>query len=327
MDTHPLSTSRIAKIYNTNSDKLQKAYKHNLSDYNSWRHKSHAEDWILYGKNLGKYLSIDETSLSKGELYTIVTNKEALGQKGTIVAMIKGTRSEDVIRVLEKLPLSRRNMVKEVTLDMAANMNLIAKRCFKKAMIVTDRFHVQMLASEAVQEQRIKYRWEAISQENKMMKESKSTGYSYQAEVLSNGDTVRQLLARSRHLLFKSPSKWTISQSERAVLLFERYPRIYQAYKLSQSLSGVFSSCTNKDTARLELAKWYQEVEKANFESFQVISRTIYHHYDKILNYFINRSTNASAESFNAKIKDFRRQFRGVKDIPFFLYRLSKLYA
>jgi len=169
VDTHPLSTSRIAKIYNTNSDKLQKAYKHNLSDYNSWRHKSHAEDWILYGKNLGKYLSIDETSLSKGELYTIVTNKEALGQKGTIVAMIKGTRSEDVIRVLEKLPLSRRNMVKEVTLDMAANMNLIAKRCFKKAIIVTDRFHVQMLASEAVQEQRIKYRWEAISQENKMM--------------------------------------------------------------------------------------------------------------------------------------------------------------
>ncbi|RUA07366.1 MAG: transposase, partial [Fusobacteria bacterium] len=40
-----------------------------------------------------------------------------------------------------------------------------------------------------------------------------------------------------------------------------------------------------------------------------------------------NRSTNASAESFNAKIKDFRRQFRGVRDIPFFLFRLCKLYA
>ncbi|MBU2949173.1 transposase, partial [Tamlana agarivorans] len=46
-----------------------------------------------------------------------------------------------------------------------------------------------------------------------------------------------------------------------------------------------------------------------------------------ILNYFNNRSTNASAESFNAKIKEFRAMFRGVRDIPFFLFRLTKLYA
>ncbi|WP_430809556.1 MULTISPECIES: transposase [unclassified Carboxylicivirga] len=44
-------------------------------------------------------------------------------------------------------------------------------------------------------------------------------------------------------------------------------------------------------------------------------------------NYFNGRSTNAAAESFNAKIKDFRRQFRGVKDVNFFLYRLCKIYA
>ncbi|MDP2188422.1 MAG: transposase, partial [Sphingobacteriaceae bacterium] len=37
--------------------------------------------------------------------------------------------------------------------------------------------------------------------------------------------------------------------------------------------------------------------------------------------------TNASAESFNAKIKAFRAQFRGVRDINFFLFRIAKLYA
>jgi hypothetical protein len=41
----------------------------------------------------------------------------------------------------------------------------------------------------------------------------------------------------------------------------------------------------------------------------------------------VRRSTNAAAESFNAKIKDFRRQFRGVVDVKFFLYRLCKIYA
>lgn len=50
-------------------------------------------------------------------------------------------------------------------------------------------------------------------------------------------------------------------------------------------------------------------------------------YYDTILNYFINRYTNASAESFNAKIKALRSQFRGVGDVKFFMYRITKLYA
>ena len=52
---------------------------------------------------------------------------------------------------------------------------------------------------------------------------------------------------------------------------------------------------------------------------------TIKINYDSILNYFDNRSTNASAESFNAKIKAFRNQFRGVRKVDFFLFRLTKL--
>ncbi|MDO6738837.1 transposase [Wenyingzhuangia sp. 2_MG-2023] len=46
-----------------------------------------------------------------------------------------------------------------------------------------------------------------------------------------------------------------------------------------------------------------------------------------MLNYFINRSTNAAAESFNAKIKAFRTQFRGVKNLEFFLFRLTNIFA
>ena len=57
------------------------------------------------------------------------------------------------------------------------------------------------------------------------------------------------------------------------------------------------------------------------------VMRTIYMHYEKILNFFDKRSTNAASESFNAKIKAFRAQFRGVKDKDFFLFRLAKLYA
>ena len=282
---------------------------------------------MLYEKNLGEYLSLDETSLSKGELYTILTNKEANGKKGSVVAIVKGTKAQDVINVLNKIPVERRNMVKEVTVDMAGNMNLIAKKCFPKTVIVTDRFHVQKLASEAVQEERIRLRWEIIEVENKAIEDARKTEKTYKPELLSNGDTHRQLLARSRYLLFKSKTKWTARQIERAEILFDLYPSIEKAYNLSQGLSYIFENNTEKNVARLKLAHWYNKVENSEFKSFNTIARSIQMHYNSILNYFNNRSTNASAESFNAKIKEFRAVFRGVRDVKFFLYRLTKLYA
>jgi transposase len=47
----------------------------------------------------------------------------------------------------------------------------------------------------------------------------------------------------------------------------------------------------------------FSEVRQAKFESFNTIARTMSIHYQNILNYFDNRSTNASDESFIAKIK------------------------
>ncbi|WP_010180207.1 transposase [Aquimarina agarilytica] len=137
----------------------------------------------------------------------------------------------------------------------------------------------------------------------------------------------KQLLARSRYLLFKTQNKWTTSQQNRATILFKLYPKIEKAYNLAQKLKYIYENNNDKNVARLKLAKWYNQVEKEGFKSFNTIARTIQNHYENILNYFNNRSTNASAESFNAKIKEFRNQFRGVRDVKFFLYRLTKLYA
>ena len=282
---------------------------------------------MLFPQNLGPNLSIDETSLSRGELYTIITNKEAKCKKGALVAMVKGTVSKNVIEVLNEIPQADRHKVLEVTADLAPSMNLIARRSFPCATIVADRFHVQKLAADAVQELRIKLRWEAIEQENKERELAKQTGETFKANLLPNGDTVKQLLARSRYLLFKSEDKWTPTQIYRAEVLFELYPMLKKAYELSRSLASVFNQRTTKQIAYKKLALWYQEVELAPFKSFKVIANTIENNYDQILNYFNNRSTNASAEAFNAKVKALRRQFRGVKDVSSFLYRLAKIYA
>ena len=174
---------------------------------------------------------------------------------------------------------------------------------------------------------RIAHRWDAIQADTDAREEAKCLGETYTPIVLANGDTHKQLLARSRYLLFKSADKWTARQRQRAEELFETYPDLKEAYSLTHSLRMIFSMNTVKDAARLSLARWYNKVDDSSFKSFNVIAAILYEHYDEVLHFFVNRATNAFAESFNAKIKAFRTALRGVTDIKFFLFRLAKLYA
>lgn len=327
MDNNPISCNQLAHYFLLDGKQLQEQYKDHLSDFHAWSQKGHAEEWLVFKENMGAYLSIDETSLSNGELYTILTNKAGKGRKGTLVAMCRGTAAQDIIATLKRIPFALRNKVKEVTLDMAANMAAAIRHCFPSARRVVDRFHVQKLALDALQELRIAYRWQAIEQENRQIKDARKKKVRYVPEVLYNGDTLKQLLARSRYVLYKSANYWTASQKQRADLLFEKYPMLRKAYDLCQELRNVFNQSHDKRIAFKRLAIWHNKIEDSGIDSFNTVARSIKGHYEYILHYFDNKSTNASAESFNAKIKAFRASFRGVRDTTFFLYRLAKIYA
>ena len=108
--------------------------------------------------------------------------------RATIVAIIAGTSSGTVIEHLSKIPLRLRKKVEEITLDMAGSMNLIAKRCFPNAVIVTDRFHVQQLALQALQDIRIKHRWEAMDNENEEIEKEIACLEEQQVVLLSQKD-------------------------------------------------------------------------------------------------------------------------------------------
>lgn len=238
--------------------------------------------WLPYSENLGSQLPIDETSLSRGELYTILTNKAAKGGNGSIVAIVAGTKAETAIEIIRKIPESQRKI--------------------PRAIRVTDRFHVQRLVIEVLQEMRIKLRWEALDQENDAIEHAKATQKEYVAEVLPNADTLKPLLARSRYALYKKASTWTENQQERAQLVFERFPDLKKAYDLAQELSSIFTNTKEKIYGLTRLAKWHERVRQSGFKSFNTVARFIENHYKTIVNYFDNRSTNASAESFNATI-------------------------
>jgi transposase len=255
---------------------------------------------MLFPKNIGQRLSIDEVALSNGELYTIVTNKQAKGRQGAIVAMAHGTKASEIQPILQKISEEKRMAVEEITMDMAGSMDTIADGSFPEAIQVIDRFHAQKVVSEAVQEIRIELRKKAIKEENESMKKARKEHRRYRPAEYGNGDTKKQLLARSRYLLFKSNGNWTVNQKSRAAILFEQFPEIKNAYELSMMFRAFYEQNKNQFDAKKSLDKWYEKIKEKNIDSFNVAAESIRLRETTILNYFNNRSTNASAESFNA---------------------------
>jgi transposase len=322
-----VEVSRVAKWNHLKEETLRKQYKNHLSNFHEWDQKEHAEEWILFPHNLGSRLSIDEVALSKGELYTLVTNKAARGRKGSLIAMIKGMKASDVCAVLQKIPIIKRTKVEEVTLDMSNSMDWIVRESFPNAKKITDRFHAQQLVSEAVQHMRVEKRWEAIEEENQLIQEARKAGARYRSYTYANGDTKKQLLARGRYVLFKPKSRWNEGQRKRAAILFETFPELKEGYELSMMFRGFYEYSRTREEAKQRLAKWYSNVDTKGFKFFVTAMESVKAHEGTILNYFPTRSTNASAESFNAKLKGFRSLVRGVTDRTFFLFRISKIYS
>lgn len=305
---------------------MEKQYKEILSCFREWEKLVNPEA-LVYPENFGKWMSIDETALSNGEVYTVITNKEAHGKKGVLAALIKGTKSEIVSRELAKVPISIRMNVKEITLDFANSMDWICRASFPNAALTGDRFHIQQIVSEGVQEIRIELRRKAIDEDNERMIEAKKAKEIYSPKVYENGDSKKQLLARGRYILFKPWNRWSTSQRERAKILFEEYPQMKKAYELSMMFRGIFENSRTRERALERMNEWFIKVNESALSQLISAGHTVEQNLGKVLNYFPNGSTNASAESFNAKLKGFRALVRGVRDIKFFLFRISTFYA
>lgn len=360
IDDNPVTFKQVAEYYRLNPSTLSKAYKNNLSDYQKWNQKSHATQWTLHEENVGSYMSIDETSPSRGDLMTILSNKDGHGRKGTIVATVNGTKSEELCTVFSRIPEQKRKEVKEVTMDFSDSMYAAVSASFPNAEVVIDCFHVVQLATSALSEIRMNLKRQAMAadaearrEHKKKLKASADARDKRQAERVAlglnkskrgrpakrkneayvpprfaNGDTAAELLTRCKHFISQSRDKWTDSQKERAEILFEQYPTLLVGYNLVNQLRTIFKNKQHTPkTAAKELKKWYEDVELTDMKTLKNAAVTILSREEHVLNYFNNRHTNASAESLNAKIKGFRSLLRGVSDMTFFMYRLSTVFG
>ena len=348
----------LGKFFFTDGDNLERSYKHSLSDYPEWEQLEHASDWMLIEENIGEHLSIDETSL-QDDLITFLSNKDGHCRKGTIVAAVRGTKAKDDVEVLLNIPEEERLKVKEVTMDLSESMADIVTRAFPNATIVLDCFHIMRRCNDAIEEMRLRCKREAQAKVSKEKSEFKKRqkrnaahrrwyrkahpkrykgktrgrkparkNEKFRPTVLSTGDTLVELLTRTKYALTQTPDKWRERTKERMDLLFELYPKIKQSYDIVNKLRSIFRSKTlTKDTAREKLHGWYKTVNCCTIREIKSARDAIKSREDNVLNYFIARSTNASAESLNSKMKAFRAQLRGVSDLPFFMFRLCTIFG
>ncbi len=357
MDNEPVTAKSLSRTYMIDGGTFEKNYKDVLSEFRPWSQRDHASDWVLIPENMGIHVGIDETSFCH-EVYTILHNKDGHGRKHTIIAIIKGTKPSEVVKVLMSLPENIRQKVKDITMDLSNSMGAIAKSVFPNATIIRDCFHVIQRCGEGIEEIRLRLKREAVKEQKKEKAEFKKKlerlakqrkayrkkhkrpkgkkrgrkpmrlSTRFVPSTLDNEETKVESLTRCRKQMLKSRDKWTDAQEERAKLLFGKYPKLNEAYCIINTLRAIFKNKNlKKDSAKEKLHKWYDKVTESTLREIKSVRDTIKAYEDEILNYFISRATNASAESLNSKLKAFRSQLRGVRDIPFFFYRVSLIFG
>ena len=300
----------------------------------------------------------DETSL-QDDMFTFLTNKDGHCRQGSLIAAVRGTKAEEVLTILLQIPEKERLRVKEVTADLSDTMAVIVHTAFPNAILTLDCFHIMKRCIDGVEEIRLRYRREAQAEQRRLELEHRRRLKRYAARrrcyrkkhpknykgktrgrkplrknerfrppALSNGDTRNELLKRSRYALTQTPDKWSERQNARMNTLFQLYPKLKEAYDITNRLRAIFRSPTlDRETAKVKFREWYKDVSKCSLREMKAARDAVRAREDEILNYFIDHSTNAGAESFNSKIKGFRAQLRGVSDLPFFMFRLCTIFG
>ena len=299
---------------------------------------------ICKPEHIGSDMTIDEKNISN-TTYTVLANNNS----GKIAMLIESMQSIHIVKALEHLG-DKRFIVKRISRDLSKVYDWVCRQSFMNAEQIADKFHVLKNGFESLQSMRIYLRQAELhrikelqdihtttelrkkkqlkKQFNKQYQPAKFT--DPQHIILDNGESVLQLLARSRYLLFKFEKDWSKEQKQRAQLLFELHPSIQIAYQLICKFRVWYSKSNIGLPTKQRLAKlnqWYSDVKESGIVSMQIFRALVKRHEGLIINYFKQGRTNAMAEAINNKIQRFISTSHGARDLDFFLFRLAIYFS
>lgn len=326
----------------TDPDQQTLLHKYDTTEKDKYHKERLVSVPILKKENIGPKMCIDEKHIGD-HMYTILSNRES----GKIAMVARTLKVATLTKILENFG-DKKFEVKSISRDLSESFNWVCRQSFMNATHVADKFHVLCHLFDASQDIRVFHRQKILSQRRVLYDEFKQKEFDRAAQCMNekkkfvpgvfafkeprmgNGETPRELLARSRYLLYKFKDQWTPKQKERAAVLFDKYPDIKTAYKLSAIFRKWYSkkNIGAEDSYLLsELHQWYTKIEKTNIEELLNFKSLVERNQPYILNYFKIGESNAMAESINSRIQQFIHSNKGGRNIDFFFFRLAKFYA
>jgi transposase len=287
-------------------------------------------------------MAIDEKQIGE-EMHTILSNN----QTGKIALMVETMRFKDLEQLLDADSVECRG-VEILTRDLSPLYAGVGEKLFPNSSAVADKFHIIRSLMESTQDVRVRLRQDNLREkrvlyqahkkrEKERKNECQASGkeyvcekFTYPEEVLSNGETVLECLARSRYLLFKYPHQWTVSQKCRADALFEKFPEIKKGYhRCCEFRDWIKKENVGKSIAALkkQLQVWMLKVEQDDIDEMLNFKSLVERNELPILNYFRFGLTNAIAENINSRIQRFIMINQGTRDREFFYFRLRKYFS
>ena len=235
-------------------------------------------------------LGVDETSFQKRHEYvTVVCDLDA--PKGSGVLFVADDRKESSLaRFFDEIGQWGRHAVKQVAMDMwPAFINATSKALTDaEHKIVFDKFHIAKHLGDAVNEVRLKEHRELKAQGDDRLTRTKH-------DWLRNTDAMsrheRQVFAELRHSGLKVARAWAIRE-------------------MAMDLWGYQS----RTWAEKAWKRWYGWAVRSRIGPIIKVAHMIKAHWDGVMNAVTSNTTNARAESLNARIQWIKRTACGFRN-------------
>jgi transposase len=229
-------------------------------------------------------IGVDELSYRRHHEYiTVVVDHD----RGRVVWARRGKDADTLAEFFGELGPERCRALEVITMDMsAAYRKAVEEAEDVKARTVFDRFHVQRLGHDALDEVR-------------------------RAEVREAPDSAAaRAVKHTRWALQKNPWNLTSFERERLSSLQRANRTLYRAYLLKESLAEILDR-RQVNIAREKLEEWVAWAKHSQLPPFRKLAQTVREHAEGILGYVATGLSNGRSEGLNGKIRTLTRRAYG----------------
>ena len=218
-------------------------------------------------------------------------------EEGYVIDVLPNRERETLEKWLAGLPEVRRMAIQVVNVDMWEPYTLAIKAKLSHAIIVVDRFHVMKNLNNCLTLARREIQRDACPE-------------------------VKEQLKGSRWVLVKNQKNLTDKQRLKLETLYKISPELKVCHKLKELFRALFETLTDREQAKHALETWIHQVQSLQVKALKPFITTLNNWFEHILNYFLERWTNAFAEGINNKIKLIKRRAFGFTNFDHFRLRI-----